>query len=91
MKTTKNDLIKISCNSNGNPRYVVHFSELLTNEERQKYRGLDLMQGYYIALNKAKAFGGKAYRAKSYGGGIVFSSYYVQEELDIINKLNGSI
>ena len=52
---------------NGNPRYVIHF--------------LDIANDYNEALNKARAIGGKAYRAKWFGGGIVISSYSLSEDL----------
>lgn len=51
----------------GNPRYIVHF--------------LDLADTYEKALAKAKPFGGKRYRAKHYGGGIVFSTYTLETTL----------
>lgn len=51
----------------GNPRYIIHF--------------LDLADTYEEALAKAKPFGGKRYRAKHYGGGIVFSTYNLERDL----------
>lgn len=46
---------------NGNPRYVLHYLALDTN--------------YNHALNLAYHCGGKTYKGKDYGGGIVFSTY----------------
>ena len=46
---------------NGNPRYVFHF--------------LELARDYDTAVKLAKRFGGKRYRAKWFGGGIVVQSY----------------
>ena len=51
----------------GNPRYVIHFR--------------DLADTYEKALAKAKLFGGKKYRTKHYGGGIVFSTYNLERDL----------
>lgn len=45
----------------GNPRYVVHFLALSGNYEQ--------------AIKLAKRIGGKKYRAKWFGGGIVFETY----------------
>jgi hypothetical protein len=65
---------------NGNPRYVCHYHALLTQAEKNNpdnvqrvYKGHS--QGYHIALSRAREIGGKRYRAKWYGGGIVFTDY----------------
>jgi hypothetical protein len=65
---------------NGNPRYVCHYHALLTQAEKMNpdniqrvYRGLP--QGYHIAISRAREIGGKRYRAKWHGGGIVFTDY----------------
>jgi hypothetical protein len=65
---------------NGNPRYVCHYLNLLTEQEKNNpenvqrvYQGMS--QGYHIALARAKKIGGRKYRAKWYGGGIVFADY----------------
>lgn len=80
---TKNDI-------NGNPRYILHFLNLLTREESNN-RSLTIMEKKMIAVNRAKSIGGKTYRGKDYGGGIVFQSYNLQDECDRINKmLSGS-
>ena len=57
---------------NGNPRYVIHF--------------LNIADNYMDAINIARQIGGKKYRAKWFGGGVVFSSYNIIEDLKrIIN------
>jgi hypothetical protein len=76
MKRINNDI-------NGNPRYVVHFIDLLTVADIQ---GLDLDQKFNLALQKARKVGGKIYRGKDFGGGIVFQSYNI---LETINKAKG--
>jgi hypothetical protein len=82
---------RINNDVNGNPRYVVHFLALITEQESNstpndwnRIRSL-----YNLALDKSRAFGGKKYRAKSYGGGIVFQSYNLREDLNIINEKLG--
>jgi hypothetical protein len=71
MKRINNDV-------NGNPRYVVHFLDLLNEGERQ---GLDVLQSFDLALKKARKVGGKIYRGKDFGGGIVLQSYNILETL----------
>lgn len=84
---------------NGNPRYVCHYLNLLTEEEKNNpenvqrvYQGMS--QGYHIALARARKIGGKKYRAKWYGGGIVFQSYNIKELeqsiKDIVTKESGN-
>jgi len=68
----KIDFKRINLDINGNPRYVCHF--------------LEFAQDYETALKLAKSLGGRKYNNKSYGGGIVFQSYNIQElEKEIIN------
>ena len=40
METTKIDFLRINNDVNGNPRYVCHYSELLTNSESNYITGL---------------------------------------------------
>lgn len=65
---------------NGNPRYVCHYSVLLTQKEKDdpnvfQYVFKGHSRGYWIALARFRKIGGKQYRAKWYGGGIVFTGY----------------
>ena len=52
----------------GNPRYIIHYLSIAGNYER--------------ALKIAKKIGGKAYRGKDFGGGIVFQSYNTKADLE---------
>ena len=63
---------RIKNDINGNPRYVVHFLDILNDNETKDFR---FMEKYELAVSKAKEFGGKVYRGKDFGGGIVFQSY----------------
>ena len=73
----------------GNPRYVIHHTNMLSKSQHndiskayfQKYGSyLEITSHVYdIALKKAKVLGGKKYHNKSYGGGIVFESYNIQD------------
>ena len=64
------EVFRVENDVNGNPRYVIHFLSLANN--------------YNEALNKARKIGGKKYRAKWFGGGIVFSSYNLEKDLKIM-------
>jgi len=77
MKRINNDV-------NGNPRFVVHFLYLLNEGEDQ---GLDVLQSFDLAVKKARKVGGKIYRGKDFGGGIVFQSYNI---IETINKTKGA-
>ena len=73
---------RINNDSNGNPRYVVHFLNFLNDEERSF---LPFAKKYEYALKKAKMLGGKKYDNKQYGGGVVFQSY---NTLDLEKNIN---
>ena len=59
----------------GNPRYVTHFFSLLKGDEQT-------LSNYNLAVKRANKLGGKKYRGKDFGGGIVFQSY----DLDGLRK-----
>ena len=85
----ESDVLRVNNDVNGNPRYVVHFLHFLTAKEKEDAG----FSGYSLAVKRANAWiGGKRYRAKSYGGSIVFSSYNVESECRHVNaeleKLN---
>jgi hypothetical protein len=65
-------LTRVNNDVNGNPRYVLHFLEVL-NKEEQAF--LPFSKKYEYALKKAKKIGGRKFHNKQYGGGIVFQSY----------------
>jgi hypothetical protein len=72
---------RINNDLNGNPRFVFHFLAFLGNEEGY------ILDRYKIAVKKAKKIGGKAYRGKDFGGGIVLQSYNIEETIKRINRL----
>jgi hypothetical protein len=67
---------RINNDINGNPRYAIHFLDLINSEENQF---LPFSKKYEYALKKAKKIGGKKYDNKQYGGGIVFQSYNIED------------
>lgn len=78
---------RISNDINGNPRYVVHFLELLNDEERIS---IPFHKKYEYAVKKANKIGGKKYDNKSYGGGIAFQSYNIERTWNEIQKLKNT-
>lgn len=61
----------------GNPRYVIHY--------------LDIADTYSEALRISRKIGGKMYTAKWYGGGIVFQSYTLKDDLEYLMKCAGKL
>ena len=87
---TANNFTRVNNDVNGNPRYVIHFLDLLTSKEQDeistKARPMQAINDMYReAVNKAADMGGKRYRGKDFGGGIVFEAHNLQY---IINKIN---
>lgn len=75
---------RINNDINGNPRYVIHFYDLLNTDERLN---IPFNKRYEYAIKKAKLIGGKKYHNKSYGGGIVFQSYNIEDTWKKIQEL----
>lgn len=69
----------------GNPRYVIHFMDIEPEYEDRK----DVKTRYKDTLNLSKEVGGKMYRGKDFGGGIVFQSYSITSIIDkLLSKIN---
>lgn len=89
------EFTRIANDTNGNPRYVIHFLQMLTQEESDAppsltgRDGLTLSQKYAIACKRANKIGGRKYHTKRYGGGIVFQSYSLAELRNHINEATG--
>lgn len=85
-------LKRVTSDAYGNPRYVTHFSELLTLDEFDLFTGIDkITQAYNLAIKKSRKLGGKAYRGKDFGGGIVFQSYNTEDLTKRIQELKGAV
>jgi len=65
-------LYRIDNDSNGNPRYLIHF--------------LDLDLKDHVSTKATRKAGLKKYTGKSFGGGFVFQSYNVESSLRYILK-----
>ena len=86
MTITQDSFTRVNNDTNGNPRYVIHFLDL----DVYGYKStLDIPTRYRLAINLANTKGGKKFHNKQYGGGIVFQSYNLQGTCDTLNKLIG--
>ena len=89
------ELTRVNNDTNGNPRYVCHFLELVNESDREVAKSkADIFNGisytselYAIALKKSRIIGGRKYHNKSYGGGIVFQSHNEYELEQDIQKI----
>lgn len=90
------ELLRVDCDNDGNSRYVVHFLNLITDKDKEEAAILSKTCSpfnfpthyeYEIAVNKARTIGGKRYKAKHYGGGIVFTSNSKQALAESIAEL----
>ena len=61
----------------GNPRYIIHY--------------LDIADTYSEALRISRKIGGRMYTAKWYGGGIVFQSYALKDDLEYLMECAGKL
>jgi hypothetical protein len=68
-------LTRINNDTNGNPRYVIHYLQLADSYER--------------ALFLARQLGGRKFHNKQFGGGIAFQSYNTEalkSHIDLIKQ-----
>lgn len=95
---TQIEWTRINNDINGNPRYVCHLFNLLTEKEKYSDFATDGTSGidaacssldnqYKLALKRAKTLGGRKYHNKKYGGGIVFQSYNIKDTEKQIQEL----
>lgn len=68
------EFYQVNHDHSGNPRYVFHWSKLADT--------------YTQARILAKQIGARIYRAKWYGGGLVFTSYNLERDAKTILELH---
>jgi len=84
MNTANIEFKQVNNSTTGTPRYVCHFTALITDKDEQEIKDtfaaslqlnplLLTSLKYERALSKVKKLGGKKYHNKNYGGGIAFS------------------
>ena len=71
------DWTRINNDTNGNPRYVCHYTVFSIDSDSGE--GIDLTDKYAAAVKRANKIGGRKYHNKKYGGGIVFQSYNIDD------------
>ena len=85
---TPNDFERVRSDVNGNPRYACHFLNLDIHGSDMGI-GYGLSERYAMACKLANKAGGRKYHNKTYGGGIVFQSYSLDELCGYLNKIMG--
>lgn len=79
------EFTRVNNDVNGNPRYVVHYLAFLPEgKTSQDFGGIE--EAYKLACKAANKIGGRKYRGKEYGGGIVFQSYSLPHLEKSINE-----
>jgi len=78
-----NAFYRVNNSSQGNPRYVIHYTAFLNDAEWQHQRG-DVMGAYNQAREYARHLGYKVYRGRDFGGGFVTESYSIESDAEII-------
>ena len=68
---------QVNNDAHGNPRFVIHY--------------LDIADTYSDALALIRKIGGKVYTAKWYGGGLVFSTYTLENKLEELMTYAGKL
>lgn len=91
MKNQKGiEFIVVNNDGNGNPRYVCHFLNFITDNDREKLENGELTyldMSYELALKRARKIGGLKFNNKQYRGGIVFQSYNITDTMNSIHEL----
>jgi hypothetical protein len=95
-QNNKIEWTRIDKDVNGNPRYVCHHSDLLTEQDKEDYPltvspvykvNDNLAERYKRAVRNAKEISnGKKYSTKKFAGGIVFQSHNIHETERLINE-----
>jgi hypothetical protein len=81
------DIKRIPHDINGNSRFAIHFSDLLTPLECVSIK-TTIDEKYEIALKRSRRRGGRKYHNRSFGGGIAFQAYSESElQKDLENLL----
>ena len=71
---------RINSDSNGNPRYVVHFLNLTKSNIVND--SMSVSERYQAVINECKKLHlGKKYHNKQYGGGIAICTYNIEKDL----------
>ena len=66
-------LYSVNCDTNGNPRYVIHFTDVPFRDQRDDETYLTYQRNHIA--HARDILKGKIYRGGDFCGGIVFQSY----------------
>jgi len=84
------DVTRIKNDVNGNPRYVIHFLAVYQHKLAKAYKETFITKafdtGYDFACLLGNRAGFKRFHNKQYGGGLVFQSYNVQQDLNNLER-----
>jgi hypothetical protein len=80
---TAQNFFPLDATVDGTPRVAVHFFGLLKPEEKE----LPVSTGFTLAIRRAKALGGRAYRGADLGGCVAIPGYLQQVEEKVSNLL----
>ena len=78
----KDDFFRVNNDSNGNPRYVIHYLAFLNDSELG-------MGGYDRAKQRANNLGFRVYRGKDFLGGFVTTSFNLESDVEAIIAARG--
>ena len=78
------DFTRVKSDVYGNPRFAIHYTVF------NRPDSVDIFDAYQWTVNKAKEVlkGSRKFNNKQYGGGIVVSSYNLNDEVNAINLYN---
>lgn len=86
IKITSDNFTRVKSDSNGNPRYAIHYTCFDCPESEKS----DISSNYAYTVKLAKSVlpGSRKFHNKQYGGGIVVQSYNIRDEVDRVNRHN---
>lgn len=87
IKISEEDFTRVNNDTYGNPRYVIHFLNLIPSDF--EFIGVSQKYDLVLSINKKLGLGGRKFHNKQYGGGLVFQSYNLTHTIKFLEeKLN---
>ena len=85
MSIAEESFTRVNSDVNGNPRYVIDFSECMPDAWISL--GGSISSRYAATCKLMNKIGGRKFHNKQYGGGIVFQSYSLRETINSIERI----
>lgn len=82
MTITQESFERINSDLYGNPRYVIHYLECMP----ECYNDMDISERYAATCKLMNKIGGRKHHTRSYGGGIAFQSYNLNNTIAYIQN-----